>query len=189
MLLIDNKPIDTLTNKEDKVLLGTHYEKIFLEYLHSRKYDYKKHADKYSPYDFYNNKSNIFLELKTRLNPIITHNVVYISCSKICRYRQIEKDYNVKCKFYLIYNFIDTNTEKNEYYYYDLDIKKILNNNVIELSNDPCFIITTNKLKPIKLLFPYTICEYYIYYYNTTITFIIELYKKIFGTFYITYTV
>lgn len=170
MLFINNININT-TNDNDKIILGDYYEKVFLDYLHNRKYvDYKKHKDKYNPYDFYSfsNNNNIFIELKTRLKSILHLDYVYISCSKICRYRIIEQEYNnkKKCKFYIIYNFVDINIESNEYYYYELDNKKILNNNITEISNDPCFIISIKDLKPIYLLFPFTYMEYIYYFIN-----------------------
>lgn len=153
--------LDTKIEKERRII-GLYYENRFIQFLKSRGYNHiSKHPDKYNCYDFYselNGKNNNYYEQKSKLGLIENHKVSYIDVNKISQYRQIIKEHHNNnyedAIFYYINCFINPNDFTDySFYYYKVDIKKVMDYDITTLGDSNTFIIPIEDFRPIDELF------------------------------------
>ena len=160
ILNINGNELDTKC-EIDRRIIGKYYENKFLEHLKEKGYNHIiKHPEKFNCYDFseLNGKNNNYYEQKSKLGLIENHNVSYVDVNKIAQYRQLiinnhNNDYN-DANFYYINCFINPNNFMDySFYYYKVDLKKIVDFNITTLGDSNTFIIPIEYFKPIDGLF------------------------------------
>ena len=147
-IIIDGILNDT-KNENDRRFIGLYEEKRLLTHFinNNIKIEHISNDNKYCPYDFIIKHNDIIyiIELKSRLGNINKHTHELLSISKIEKYKKICKK-KIKCVF--IFNNIDTfNSNKNEYYYFEVDFGKL---DEIGFKLDTTYQLSIKYIKPIE---------------------------------------